>query len=181
MKYVKTLIGCAVAMSICSFGAYAGDQVAFPGNQGQGSVSFSGTVVDTPCGISPDSVDQSVNFGQISKSSLNAGTSSVKKDFDIKLVNCTIDSKSTANITFSGSTDGTDSNSLTTTGNTNAVIKISTADNKMVSFDGTSTAGAIKLKTGDNLMRYSAWVSKGSKDVTEGEFSAVANFNITYQ
>ncbi|EHR0347098.1 type 1 fimbrial protein, partial [Escherichia coli] len=37
---------------------------------------------------------------------------------------------------------------------------------------------------GDNILKYSAWVKKSSAagaTIKEGDFSAVANFNLTYQ
>ena len=61
---------------------------------------------------------------------------------------------------------------------------MSTAAGELVKFDGTTAAGKYNLKDGDNTMRYSAWVEKASTnngDVTEGEFAAVANFNLAYQ
>ena len=48
--------------------------------KGKGVVNFKGTVIDAPCGIDPDSADQTIDFGQISKSHLNADGISVKKD-----------------------------------------------------------------------------------------------------
>ncbi len=58
--------------------------------QGQGKVTFNGTVVDAPCSISQKSADQSIDFGQLSKSFLEAGGTSKPMDLDIELVNCDI-------------------------------------------------------------------------------------------
>ncbi|MCV5657541.1 F7-2 fimbrial protein, partial [Escherichia coli] len=73
-------------------------------NQGQGVVNFKGTVIDAPCGIAPESADQTIDFGQISKSHLKNDGISVKKDLDIKLVNCDFTdptAKKTVSVTFS--------------------------------------------------------------------------------
>lgn len=72
MKLIKTVMAGAVAMALVSFGANAA-------NQGQGVVKFKGTVIDAPCGIAPESVDQSIDFGQIAKPHLEANGISVKK------------------------------------------------------------------------------------------------------
>ncbi|HAX5284049.1 TPA: type 1 fimbrial protein [Escherichia coli] len=174
---VKTIMAGAVAMALVSFGANA--------NQGQGQVSFTGTVIDAPCGIAPESADQTINFGQISKAHLTSGGTSQHKNVDIKLVNCNFtEQKKTVTITFSGSSVGADKlDELGTSGGTGTVIKMSTAAGDFVKFDGSTSAGSYSLKKGDNTMRYSAWVQKASGDgaVTEGDFAAVANFNLTYQ
>lgn len=180
MNIVKTVMAGAVAMTLVSLGANAANQ-----NQGQGAVNFKGTVIDAPCGIAPESADQTIDFGQISKAHLTNGGTSLHKNVDIKLVNCVLaDAQKTVTITFSGSnvTDG-QSDELGTSGKTDTVIKMSTAAGDFVTFDGATPAGAYNLKAGDNTMRYSAWVQKatGKAAVTEGDFAAVANFNLTYK
>lgn len=187
MKMIKTVMAGAIAMAMVSFGANAAGAAAAPQlakDQGQGVVQFKGTVIDTPCGIAPDSVDQSIDFGQISKSHLNNGGISVKKDLDIKLVNCDISAAATkaVSVTFSGTTAAGHATELGTAGETGTAIVVSGADGSPVSFDGMSKGGKTQLKDGDNILHYSAWVKKAAgKTVTEGEFAAVANFNLTYE
>ena len=94
---LKSTLGIAIAFSLCA--------VAHAANQGQSFVNFKGTVIDAPCGIDPDSADQTIDFGQISKSHLKNDGISVKKDLDIKLVNCDFTdptAKKTVSVTFSG-------------------------------------------------------------------------------
>ncbi len=43
-----------------------GSTAAAAKNQGHGKVSLGGTIVETPCGIASDSLDQTVDFGLIS-------------------------------------------------------------------------------------------------------------------
>ncbi|HAM4380978.1 TPA: P fimbria major subunit PapA, partial [Escherichia coli] len=85
---IKSVIAGAVAMAVVSFGAYAAPTIP----QGQGKVTFNGTVVTAPCGISQKSADQSIDFGQLSKSFLAAGGVSKPMNLDIELVNCDITS-----------------------------------------------------------------------------------------
>lgn len=171
MKMIKTVMAGAVAMALVSFGANAA-------NQGQGVVNFKGTVIDAPCGIAPESADQSIDFGQISKSHLNADGISVKKDLNIKLVNCE-PGKNVA-VTFTGATISGAATELGTAGDTGTAVVISGQDGKLISF-GTEGA-AQSLKEGDNMLHYSSWVKKasGAESVKEGDFTAVANFNLTY-
>ncbi|MBB7356178.1 fimbrial protein [Escherichia coli] len=177
----KSLVAGVVAMTMFSFGAQA--------NGGQGVVNFKGTVIDAPCGIASGSADQTIDFGQISKAHLEASGTSVKKDLDIKLVNCTLAkpnttptaSFKTVQVAFSGATVGGQTNELGTTGNTGTAIVVSEAGGKLVKFDGTA-GDTSNLKEGDNTLRYSAWVKKATGGtLNEGDFSAVANFNLTYQ
>ncbi|HIH9051505.1 TPA: fimbrial protein [Escherichia coli] len=175
MKMTKTIMAGAIAMTLLSFGANAA---------GQGQVNFKGTVVSSPCGIASESASQTIDFGQISSASLNAGNHSKAQDVEIKLVNCELnDARKSVNISFSGSAKDNANTELGTTGDTKAVVKMSTAAGDFVVFDGNTSAGKYNLKEGDNTMRYSAWVQKanGETTVNEGEFSAVANFNLSYQ
>ncbi|EFJ2946599.1 type 1 fimbrial protein [Escherichia coli] len=167
---IKTVMAGAVAMALVSFGANAA-------NQGQGVVNFKGTVIDAPCGIAPESADQSIDFGQISKSHLENDGISVKKDLNIKLVNC--EPNNTVKVTFTGATIDGAVNELGTAGNTGTAVVISGQDGKLVQFG--SEGAAQSLKEGDNTLHYSSWVKKATNGtVKEGDFTAVANFNLTY-
>lgn len=175
MRMIKTVMAGAVAMALISFGANAA-------NQGQGVVNFKGSVINAPCGIDPDSADQTIDFGQISKAHLNNDGISIKKNVDIKLVNCefgTPATKNTATVTFTGTTVPGDLNSLGLS-NTNAVIKMTGQDGVFVKFDGATPSNATQLQNGNNTLHYQAWVQKGAVAVTEGEFTAVANFALAY-
>ncbi|CAD5731472.1 fimbrial protein [Escherichia coli] len=170
MKMIKTVMAGAVAMALVSFGANAA-------NQGQGVVNFKGTVIDAPCGIAPESADQSIDFGQISKSHLENDGISVKKDLNIKLVNC--EPNNTVKVTFTGATIDGAVNELGTAGNTGTAVVISGQDGKLVQFG--SEGAAQSLKEGENTLHYSSWVKKATGGtVKEGDFTAVANFNLTY-
>ncbi|EHH5054288.1 type 1 fimbrial protein [Escherichia coli] len=174
---MKSVLGIAVAIAFCS--------VANAADQGQGKVNFKGTVIDAPCGIAPESADQSIDFGQISKAHLAADGISVKKDLDIKLVNCVLDAKKpTVKVAFSGTNVNGHTNELGTAGDTGTAIVISSEDGSLVTFDGKTSTGSMNYKAGDNTLHYNAWVKKSSADnaaIKEGEFTAVTNFNLAYE
>ncbi|HDW2448919.1 TPA: type 1 fimbrial protein [Escherichia coli] len=186
---IKSVIAGAVAMAVVSFGANAA--VSIP--QGQGEVSFKGTVVDAPCGIETQSAKQEIDFGQISKSFLQEGGESQPKDLNIKLVNCDITNfkqapagggaakAGTVSLTFSGVQAGADM--LQTVGDTNTAIVVTDSNGKRVKFDGATATGTSNLIDGDNTIHFTAFVKKddSGNPVKEGAFSAVANFNLTYQ
>ncbi len=166
---LKSVLGVTLIFSLCS--------AANAANQGQGVVNFKGTVIDAPCGIAPESADQSIDFGQISKSHLNADGISVKKDLNIKLVNC--EPNNTVKVTFTGATIDGAVNELGTAGDTGTAVVISGQNGKLVQFG--SEGAAQSLKEGENTLHYSSWVKKATGgNVKEGDFTAVANFNLTY-
>lgn len=179
MKMIKTVMAGAVAMALVSFGANAA-------NQGQGVVNFKGTVIDAPCGIAPESADQSIDFGQISKAHLKNDGISVKKNLDIKLVNCDFsepDAKKTVSVTFSGTAVNGHADELGTAGDTGTAVVVSGSDGSLVKFDGATPSNATQLQEGDNTLKYTTWVKKSSAtsaEVKEGDFTAVAHFNLTY-
>ncbi|HAH6328536.1 TPA: type 1 fimbrial protein [Escherichia coli] len=187
---IKSVIAGAVAMAVVSFGANAA--VSIP--QGQGEVSFKGTVVNAPCGIETQSAKQEIDFGQISKSFLQEGGETQPKDLNIKLVNCDItnfkqsqggatNNKGTVSLTFSGVPAGNSNDMLQTVGDTNTAIVVTDSNGKRVKFDGVTETGASNLIDGDNTIHFTAFVKKddGNGLVKEGAFSAVANFKLTYQ
>ncbi|WP_105624815.1 MULTISPECIES: fimbrial protein [Cronobacter] len=173
---MKSVLGMAVALAFSS--------VVHAADQGQGKVNFKGTVIDAPCGIAPESADQSIDFGQISKAHLEADGISVKKDLNIKLVNCVLNGQNTVKVAFSGTNVNGHPQQLGTAGDTGTAIVISSEDGSLVTFDGQTAAGAKKYKAGDNTLHYSAWVKKSSAagaTIKEGEFTAVTNFNLIYE
>ncbi|EFH8602807.1 fimbrial protein [Escherichia coli] len=172
----KSLVAGVVAMAMFSFGAQA---------KGQGVINFKGTVIDAPCGIASGSADQTIDFGQISKAHLDAGGISVQKDLNIQLINCNLangaNAYKTVKVAFTGTPVNGQNNELGTAGNTGTAIVVSESSGQSVSFDGTPGSTS-NLQTGDNTLRYSAWVKKATGGaLQEGDFTAVANFNLTYQ
>lgn len=177
MKMIKTVMASAIAMAAVSFGAAA--------DAGQGVINFSGKVIDAPCSIDADSADQSIDFGQISKATLNGENGiSEQKPVTIRLINCDIGEESAkkVKVTFSGMTVNGAKDELGTTGGTGAAVVMSAADGSMVSFDG-SKATELNLQKGNNTLQYSAWVKKatGAGEVKEGAFTAVTNFALAYE
>lgn len=174
---LKSTLGIAIAFSLCA--------VAHAANQGQGVVNFKGTVIDAPCGIAPESADQTIDFGQISKAHLNNNGISVRKDLNIKLVNCDLtEQKKTVSVTFSGTSVNGHPDELGTTGDTGTAVVVSASDGSMVKFDGATPSNSTQLQEGDNTLKYSTWVKKSSAataEVKEGSFTAVSHFNLSYQ
>ncbi|WP_230354406.1 fimbrial protein [Lelliottia sp. WAP21] len=168
----KKLAVCAALMSVVSFSAAAADQ-------GSGVVNFKGTVVDAPCSIAPESVDQTIDFGQISKSQLAAVNGmSVQMPVNIKLVNCDNSTLQTVAITFTGATASTAPTELLTSGPTNTAVVMNGYGSDVAW--GTEVSG-IDLSSADTTLQFNAWVKQKSGGVVaEGDFQAVTNFTLAY-
>ena len=80
---MKKLFLLALVSSAMSTSVFAADM-------GHGKVNFKGSIIDAPCSISPDSIDQTVELGQISNMALVDGGKSSPRSFDIALENCDI-------------------------------------------------------------------------------------------
>ncbi|HGO5291057.1 fimbrial protein [Photobacterium damselae] len=183
----KKILSMVVLSTIMASGS------ALASSSGSGSVSggqvkFLGEVVSAACGIDPSSIDQTIDFGQLSSAHLNGGGKSVVKDVDIKLVNCVLAPTSgtppvpnnTVAVTFGGTTVDTAKLELGTAGGTDTSILMS-AEGNPVEFGKENTP--YNFLPGDNTLHFKAWVQKSSVakgDVNEGAFSAVTNFVLTY-
>ncbi|HCR3451251.1 TPA: type 1 fimbrial protein [Citrobacter werkmanii] len=168
----KTMMAGALAASVMVFGAHA--------DMGGGVVNFKGKVVDASCGIAPESADQSVDFGQISKAHLaTEGAISARKSLNIKLTNCDIKNTSKGvEVTFSGTTVTGAPTELATSGTSNVAVVIN-AYGSDVTY-GTATP-VLPLVNGENTLTFQTWAKQAKgKTVAEGEFSAVANFSMAY-
>ena len=86
----------------------------FAADMGHGKVNFKGSIIDVPCSIAPNSIDQTVEFGQISNMALVNGGKSTPRTFDIALENCDVtDVKKGVQLTFSGAAASFDKSNKT--------------------------------------------------------------------
>lgn len=183
MKLNKLSI--AVLFATSAFSA----SILASGNSGE--LHFSGQVVNAPCNIESESTKQEVPFGQLSRASLEAGNAA-EKDIAIKIKDCNFDEFSKdkddnwvavkdIKITFGGKNYvGTNKEFLGTTGSaTNIGVQI-----KDFKFDeAKSVMNQIRNKQGENVLEFTALAKRvdGTTPVTEGEFSSIADFKITYE
>ena len=146
-----------------------------------GQVNFKGVIVDSPCGIAPQSIDQTIDFGQLSLTHLNSGGISNPIPLQIELVNCALgqNKQNTVSVKFTGSTVGSTTDVLGTTGNTGTGIVINDV-NGNIQFN--TASNALYFGGGSNIINFSAWVKKAdaTTDVKAGTFSAVTNFTLEY-
>lgn len=175
MKLNKIVAAIVMAGSMVSF-AQAKDQ-------GHGTVTFVGSIIDAPCSISPDTIDQTVKLGEISNVALNAngntGTS-IPRPFEIKLENCDISTEKTVTTTFTGA-EGAVANHLGITGTASgASIVLTDGSGKPIELG--QPTDAHMLQEGNNTLMFSAYLQgDGASAVVPGEFTAIADFTLAYQ
>ncbi|MGI3476976.1 fimbrial protein [Providencia stuartii] len=172
------------AMSVSAF--------AVESNQGHGKVTFKGEIIDAPCSISSDSIDQTVYLGQIANSVLANGGASSPKQFTIELEDCVFPAEGVndkVDITFSGASAGFNSKLLGVTGLNpdegivgNVGIQITDTQGAPIEM-GKSTTQKHQLQAGSNTLEYSAYVRGADVPVDSiplGKFEGVTNFTLAY-
>lgn len=188
---MKKLINIAMA-SVLGLSVVGVSQASPPSNQGSGTVTFTGRVIDAPCGIDAGSTNKVVDFGDLTVSELEDGK---KKSvpFSIKLENCDIASlkakpgsqgapKNTVKIAFTGATVAGKSSMLSTSGDTEVGIMISTLEGgKYVEMNGTPVTAA-SFMNGKGEISLEAEAQQASDlGVLPGSFSATATFALSYE
>ncbi|CAN7539604.1 fimbrial protein [Pseudomonas solani] len=152
-------------------------------NQGSGTVTFTGSIIDAPCSIDAESADQKVELGSISNVALqadNGAGTSRPKTFQIKLSDCSVATGKSVQTTFTGQ-EGVDGHLAITGQAKGAGIVLEDLNGKVLKL-GTPSAAA-KLQNGENQLQFSAYLQgDGDKDaIVPGDFQAVADFRLSYQ
>ena len=180
MKLNKIMIAAVMALGVSSL-AHAADQ-------GNGKVTFSGSIIDAPCSIAPDSLDQTVELGAISKVALKEGGKSTPRNFQIKLENCELTTaapgkNNTVALTFSGAVSEADQKLLGITGSAKGA-GIAITDGAGTNIELGKASKAQTLQTGSNTLSFSAYLqgsSASTATIVPGEFQSVADFTLAYQ
>jgi type 1 fimbria pilin len=174
MKLNKIMMGFTLAM-----GMAAAMNSAVAADAGHGKVTFKGSIIDAPCSIAPESLDQTVQLGAISNAALNDGGTSTPKTFEIKLEGCTGATAKKVTTTFSGLAGANNGLGITGTAK-GASIVIQDAAGAQIEL-GKATAGRT-LVDGTNTMNFSTFLKgDGVKDsIIPGEFTGVADFTLAY-
>lgn len=186
----KTLLAIAIAALLPAGTALAA------GTSG-GTVNFSGKVVTSACAISAGSANIDVDMGEVRTATLaTAGSeASTAKAFAITLEDCEIADTSastddnpiaatTVAVTFTGTPDTSDVNSLSVGANgsansaQNVAIRLYDEQGNVVKLG--EPASAIPLRKGANTLNFSAKYFSPKGGATAGDASAVATYTVTY-
>lgn len=174
MAFRNTLAGLALVVSGMSSFAMAAD----------GTVQFNGEIVDTPCVVSTESANQTVNMGQVKASTFVAAKDvSADQGFNIKLEECDASAKKNANVTFSGTQDGADNTLLAIDSVAGAAtgvgIEIVSNAGTVIPM-GTASADTL-LVNGENTLAFKARYKSTVTTVTPGLANSHADFQVSYK
>ncbi|MCE9992277.1 type 1 fimbrial protein [Enterobacter asburiae] len=186
----KTLLAVAIAALLPAGTALAASTSG-------GTVNFSGKVVTSACAISAGSANIDVDMGEVRTATLAAAGSeaSTAKAFAITLEECEIADTSastetnpiaatTVAVTFTGTPDNADANSLAVGANGGAnsaqhvAIRLYDEQGNVVKLG--EPAAAIPLRKGENTLNFSAKYYSPEGNATAGDASAIATYTVTY-
>lgn len=174
------------SIAMATFLALGLASAANAADMGHGKVTFKGAIIDAPCSISPDSIDQTVELGQISNMALVSGGKSTPRTFDVALENCDVTNLTKGvQLTFTGAAASFDATNKTLgivgTG-AGAGVQITNGSGNVVTL-GTATPFQV-IQDGNNTLRFSAYLMGNGGDITTitaGDFSSVADFTLSYE
>ena len=160
-----------------------------------GEVHFVGEVVNGTCAVDADSVNQTVQMGQVRANTLaKQGDVGQNVGFNIVLKDCAPGADgndntlpATAAIIFSGVTVDNTTNAKVLAlqqssagGATNVGIQVLDRSGQPVAFDGSTASASIKLNEGTNTIPFQArYMATGQ--ATAGTANADATFTVQYQ
>ncbi|WP_337039485.1 fimbrial protein [Serratia marcescens] len=176
MNMNKILLAMVMVSGISAFTVNAAES-----DQGSGSITFTGSIIDTPCSIAPESSNQTVNLGQVSNVLLANAGSSTPRNFTIDLEKCDTATKKNVTITFGGAKDSVNDKLLGITGTAKGAGVVLT-DGGGAQLTLGEPSAPLGLLEGDNKLVFSAYLqgNSASGSVTPGEFTSVANFTLAY-
>ncbi|OKP31388.1 MULTISPECIES: fimbrial protein [Serratia] len=172
MNFNKTIIATVLAFGVIS--------TANAADQGHGTVTFNGTIIDAPCSITNDDAKQVVELGQISAAQLADGGTSIPKNFSIKLQSCTLAAMKTITATFTGAA-GADGRLGVTGTAQGASIALTDGANTVIKLGQASKPQS--LQEGNNTLVFSAYLKGDGAAATikPGDFTSIADFTLAYQ
>ena len=178
MELKKIVLGVALAMGVATF-AQAAEEPVTPTDQGSGTVTFKGSIIDAPCSIVGNK-DQTVEMGQISNSALANGGTSIPADFKIETANCKLaDKDKTVRVTVTGA-EGKIENSLGIGKATGASIIMQDGASNKIKLGTPTTLQT--LANGSNTLSFSAYVQGNPGETVQlGQFDSTASFTLAYQ
>ncbi|WP_343553901.1 type 1 fimbrial protein [Pantoea sp.] len=173
---LKTL----VTASLIALGTIPTAQAA---NEGSGTITFTGSIIEAPCSISHDNSEQTIDLGQISNVALAKSGKSEPRKFTIELENCALSTKKTVTTTFTGPAGGSNRVGIAGTAKGASIAIVDGAYNE-IKLGSPSIAQA--LQDGNNALSFAAYlqgdVDADDKDlpIVPGDFQAVVNFGLNY-
>ncbi|MGL6487176.1 fimbrial protein [Aeromonas hydrophila] len=151
------------------------------------TVHLHGRIIDQPCVVAPESLEQEVEMGVVDVKQLYASGAGEQVPFSIRLTNCKPGIFRMAKVTFTGSKDAQLSGGLAFTAGIAKGAGIRLYDVTQTPLDlGTPSRGYLLGGSADNELQFFARVeghpdALAAKNIQPGDYSAVANFIVAYE
>jgi major type 1 subunit fimbrin (pilin) len=177
-KTMKKAIIAAAALAALSSSAFAAPATGNPG-----TITFTGEIVAGACGISADTLDQTVVIGQVPAGEFKkvGDRSSIVAPFSIVLTDCDTTTSKFAYFTFTGNSDADVPGLFAVTGGAgNVGIRLQRSAGEYLDNGAEQKSGSV-LMWGNNTVRFAAMYEATQATVTPGIADAVANFTVRYQ
>lgn len=185
LKRVGMIVVSVLAMSSAAVSAAERDESATTIVNG-GVIHFKGEVVNAACAIDSESMNQTVELGQVRSSKLtqkNQFSSTV--GFKIKLSDCDTNVSRNAAVAFLGATVQDDNTTLALQNSAagsaqNVGIQILDSTGDALKFDGATFSTRTNLIDGTNILPFQArYIALGKSEA--GTANANATFKVQYQ
>lgn len=153
----------------------------------QSDVNFSGTLVQEPCTLAPESSDITVDFRSVILPYLYVNSHSPRTIFRIHLLDCDLSLGTLASVQFLGQEDAQQPGLLALGEDSQAqgvAIGIETLKGETIKINQSSKQ--YNLSSGDSILYFSSYVqaspeAKLNKSIVVGPFSAIVTFEIAYE
>jgi len=165
---------------------------AHAANEGNGKITFYGSIIDAACSIYPGDDDQRIPLGQVAAQALENEGTSTPVQFSIRLDNCAVSEEGTkapdvraasanaVSVTFTGSSDAANNDLLGIVGTASgAGVVITDLANTPIALGTPSSL--FTLNEGLNSLDFAAHLKGNGETIVTGEFESVANFALAYQ
>lgn len=182
MKMKNVAVACALmaGMTLTATSSYAAKSVD-PTN---GKIQFSGTLVNSACGLAPESSPVQVNFGEIPTSQLKDNQRAGTRHAKIILQGCDTTVAKTATVTYTPATIDPDNAALAAfTSGTAQGAGIGMVDSGNQDVKWGQAASPVNITDGETDIDFVAYLqaNNASAAVTPGDFESTVNFQIDYQ
>lgn len=171
MSMKKIVLAVAMASALTSVNAMAQN----------GTVTFQGSITDSPCSVTPDTLDQTVKMGDITSESLKNGKAGTPTPFTINLTDCSTATKKNVVTTWGGMASAANPDLLGLTGTAKgASLAIADGSGTLIAL-GTPSEKQVLLD-GNNTLQFSAYLQGdgASATIIPGEFTTIATFALSY-
>ncbi len=152
-------------------------------NAADGTINFTGEIIDSACTVSTTSADQTVVLGTVSNKAFSAaGDTAAATAFQIDLTDCPA-TVTSATVKFDGTAYQGDNSALALTPDagaaTGVAVQIRNADNSVLPLFTDSNSITLAQDTTNTLNFNAAYVATAAT-VTAGPANAVTTFSVVY-